>query len=56
MDKAELWVHPMDYLYKSHVGWGGAWQAQSVERMTLDLRVMSSSPMLGMEPTYKKIN
>ena len=27
---------------------------QSVEHMTLDLRVMSSSPILGAEPTLKK--
>ena len=30
-----------------------AWLAQSVEHMTLDLRVESSSPKLGMEPTLK---
>ena len=29
----------------------GAWMAQLVEHVTLDLRVMSSSPTLGMEPT-----
>jgi len=28
--------------------------AQSVEHRTLDLRVGSSSPVLGMEPTKKK--
>ena len=30
------------------------WVAQSVEYVTLDLGVMSSSPTLGMEPTLKK--
>ena len=29
----------------------GAWLAHSVQHVTLDLRVMSSSPMLGVEPT-----
>ena len=29
----------------------GAWLAQLVEHATLDLRVVSSSPTLGMEPT-----
>ena len=29
----------------------GAWLAQSVERGTLDLRVVSLSPMLGIEIT-----
>ena len=29
----------------------GAWPAQSVEHATLDLRVVSSSPTLGIEPT-----
>ena len=29
----------------------GAWLAQSGEHATLDLRVVSSSPILGMEPT-----
>lgn len=29
----------------------GAWLAQSVEHRTLDLRVVSSSPTLGVEPT-----
>ena len=32
----------------------GAWLAQSTEHMTLNLRVMSSSPTLGVEPTKKK--
>ena len=30
---------------------GGAWQAQSVERVTVDLGVVSSSPTLGIEVT-----
>lgn len=30
---------------------GGAWLAQSEENVTLDLRVMSPSPMLGIEMT-----
>ena len=34
---------------------GGTLLAQLAEHMTLDLRVMSSSPTLGMEPTFKKI-
>jgi len=29
--------------------------AKSIEHVTLDLRVMSSSPILGTEPTLKKI-
>ena len=29
----------------------GAWIAQSGEHETLDPRVMTSSPMLGMDPT-----
>jgi len=32
-------------------GWDGVWLAQSAERATLDLRVMSSSPMMGVEPS-----
>ena len=32
----------------------GAWLAQSEERVTLDLRDVSSSPWLGVEPTFKK--
>ena len=32
----------------------GTWPAQSAERATLDLRVTSSSPTLGVELTYKK--
>ena len=31
-----------------------AWLAQSVEHVTLDLRVLSSSLMLGIEMTFKK--
>ena len=31
------------------------WLAQSVEYATLDLRVMNSSPMLGIELSFKKI-
>ena len=33
---------------------GDAWLAQSVGHVTLDLEVMSSSPMYSVEPTYKK--
>ena len=33
----------------------GTWLAQSVKHATLDLRVMHSSPTLGVEPTSKKI-
>ena len=32
-------------------GWG-AWLAESVQHVTLDLRVVSSSPRLGMELTF----
>ena len=35
------------------VGWRGTWLAQSVERVTLDLRIVSLSPMLGVEVTLK---
>ena len=31
----------------------GAWLAQSVEHVTLDFRVVSSSPTLGVEPAEK---
>ena len=33
---------------------GGAWPAESVEHVTLDLRVMSSSPTLGGHRAYLK--
>ena len=33
---------------------GGAWLAQPVEHATLDLRVVSLSPMLGIEFKKKK--
>ena len=39
----------INYLEKC---WGG-WLAQSVENETLDLRVVSSSPMLHLETTLK---
>ena len=39
---------------RSVVSARGAWLAQSVEHATLDLRVVSSSPTLDMEPTLKK--
>lgn len=32
---------------------GGAWLAQSEERATLDLGIVSSSPLLGVELTKK---
>jgi len=32
----------------------GTWLAQPVEHVTLYLRVVGSSPMLGVEPTLKK--
>lgn len=35
-------------------GKGGAWQAQLVQQVTLDLGVFSSSPILGVEPTLNK--
>ena len=31
-----------------------SWLAQSVEHVTLDLEVVSSSPTLGIEITFKK--
>ena len=34
---------------------GCYWLAQSVECVAVDLRVMSSSPMLGVEPTYNTV-
>ena len=46
-----LWLRMFDL--------GGTWVAQSVKHLTLDLssgldlRVVSSSPMLGMKPTLK---
>ena len=33
----------------------GIWLAQSVEHVTIDLQVVSSSPMLDTEITLKKI-
>lgn len=35
-------------------GKGGAWQAQLVQQVTLDLGVFSSSPILGVEPALNK--
>ena len=35
---------------------GVAWLAQSVEHVTLDLKVVSTSPLLGVEITLKKWN
>lgn len=32
----------------------GAWLSQSVERVTLDLWIVSSSPIVGVEITLKK--
>ena len=32
----------------------GLWLAQPVEHVTLNLRVVNLSPMLGMKPTLKK--
>lgn len=34
----------------------GIWLAQPVERAALDLRAVSSSPTLGVEPTEQSIN
>ena len=34
----------------------GAWLAQPVEHVTLNLRVLSSSPTSGVEPTSNKKN
>ena len=40
------------YLWlKNFIVNGGAWLGQSVKHATLDLRVVSSSPMVGVEPT-----
>lgn len=33
---------------------GGAWLAQTLEHATLDLRIMGSSPTLGIELTLNK--
>lgn len=41
--------------FRINLDWS-AWVAQSVEYLTLDLRVLSSAPTLGMEPTEKKSN
>ena len=42
-------------LAETQGGWGGgggvAWLAQSVEHVTLDFRVVSSIPILGVEIT-----
>ena len=40
---------------KGYISWG-AWLAQLEEYTTLDLVVMSLSPMLGIEITKKKTN
>ena len=37
---------------KIELDWG-TWLAQSVEHVTLDLRVVSSCPTLGVKITYK---
>ena len=36
------------------MGAGGSWLARSVEHVTLDLRVVSSNPTLGVEITIKR--
>ena len=43
--------HHWEYIKK--IIWWGTWLAQSEEHMSLDLRVVSSSPMLGVEITLK---
>ena len=56
--------YEMGYVCKEHLrkrrhptngfkqtGWRGAWLAQSEEHVTLDLRVVGSSPTLGAEIT-----
>lgn len=35
--------------------WKSIWVAQLVEHAILDLKVMTSSPTLGVEPTLKKL-
>ena len=39
------------FLFSKKTIWRGAWLAQSVEHVTLDLRVVSASPTLGIEIT-----
>lgn len=38
---------------KEEAGWS-AWLAESIDHVILDLKVMSLSPILGVEPTLKK--
>ena len=40
--------------FKSNLGAGGTWLARTVELVILDLGVMGSNPMLGVELTEKK--
>ena len=42
-------------LGKKYKIYQGAWLAQSVEHVTLDLRVMCSSPTLGLELALKDV-
>ena len=44
-----FWAPCYNYHY-----WRGAWLAQSKEHMTLDLGVVNSSPIMGMELSFKK--
>ena len=48
-DSARTRVTQTSIKIKRHF-WG-AWLAQSVEHATLDLRIVSLSPMLGVEPS-----
>ena len=43
-------MRPEDELLKEHMLWN-AWLVQSEEHLTLDLMVVSLSPMLGVEIT-----
>ena len=51
LSEISQWIYLFwQYLYKVWVVWG-TWLAQLVEHVTVDLRIMSLSPTLGMVPT-----
>ena len=51
MTKLKQFSNKSDVLYLRENNYGGAWLAQLVEHVTLDLGIVSSSPTIGIEPT-----
>ena len=48
----QLPIPPIYYFIRSDIYWD-TWLAQLVEDVTFDLRIVSSSPTLGVEITFK---